>query len=638
MNMESRINYQDFRVQLLRSGDGYKVKAISPSGRVAQHHCSSKLLGDISSIVEKWHEDINPVIVRGWAEMAREMTRVRGINVPTEIKGALANLERDCKEWQSPRGLGQKLREFLLPCTSETWKLFCQVLRETEEKGERLRLRLIIEAQELMGIPWEYLYVKEFDFSPMQAEARSGINWSFHRTSGFLAADGSISLIRQVSLHEPPRVRAKQLRVLVVISNPQKDPQYQVAWPPLNAADELQRLRAALQDLEARNVISLDFLEPNGTKASKENLQRKLQEERFHIIHYIGHAFYYCPSPDERFISALRPGAWLVLEGEDGEAEYLSIEELASWLKHNSVRLVVLNACETARQLIGHQRPPFGAAQALLQRLPVVAVVAMQFRMPDDSAPHFTEVLYRSLASQMPVDACVGAGRALLSGRVSIYRPDWGIPAVFASSGDLHIYEPGDEVLDAIAPQLTELPGSLAGNTFQNKGHVENKLVELDVEGERRKVLELRFYLHSDGAYGGWMIQLEGPRFDATPYSWVRFKLAGAQGGERVEIKFKSHRTEYVEALGKEIDLEEEEAYTPQGLPGPGIVIEKTVQKGWQDIVVPLNSVNIDWSRLRVITVATNDAMLRSFLGRGLPGEERVYIAEVHFEGEQAQR
>ena len=617
--MSPWIQYKDFVIRLRRSGSGYQVEALAPNGNVeASHPSSKKLWKEIRNMVAFWHKDFDLVLILGSTQIARQLElEPRGSPSPElkrvwdRMQAALTDVENILRQvgWQDARTIGQKLREFLLPKTSEVWRQFEKILKDAEGEGKHLRLRLVIEAEELLELPWEYLYIKEFD------------------PFGFLAADGSISIVRQPSLdyHTIKLPRTNQLRISVVAPSPK-------GWKPLKVGEELQRLRTALEELEEQGKISLDILKPCGPK----NLQDKLEKEDFHIIHYIGHAFY--NSSNDRFIPDLEPGAWLVLESETGEAEYLKVEDLASWLQGKAVRLVVFNACETARQEVigqpsGDSQNFYSAAQTLVQCSDVAIAVAMQFRMPDDSAPHFAEVFYRSLAAAMPVDACVGASRALLSGRFGISRPDWGIPAVITSSEDLCVYAPGDEVLDAIAPQLTELPGSRAGNTFQNKGHVEKKLVELDVAGERRKVLKLRFYLHSEGAYGGWMIQLEGPRFDATPYSRVRLKLAGAQGGERVEIKFKSHRIEYVETLGKEIDLEEEEAYIPQGLPGPGIRIEK----GWQEVIIPLNSVNIDWSHLRVITVATNDVMLRSFLERELPGEETIYIAEVRFEGEKGQ-
>ncbi len=559
------MNTQEVLIELRRTGRGYAVTASSPTGRQAHHLCSEMSLREIVDTVDKWHTEICHVIELGWAELSKTTT------LPDIVRDALSDMEGRLRGegWCNVVELGQKLREVVFPQRSEVWELFREAWGEAEKQGQRMRLRFSSDVEELTRIPWEYLYIEELDT--------------------FLAADGSVSVLRFVSPDEQHLTvlpRANQLRVLLAASSPRVDPQHQIRWLPLNAGDELQRLRVALQGLESRNVMSLKILEPSGTKASKENLYRVLQEQDFHIVHYIGHAFCNHPDPSRRFAPDLGSGTWLVLEDAKGRAEYLCIEELASWLKRKSVRLVVLNACRTAS---------FRVAQTLAQQSSVVAVVAMQFEMPDDSAPHFAEVFYRTLASQFPVDACVSAGRALLRGRFSRYRPDWGIPTVFtASTGDLEVYEPGDEILDAIAPQLTELRGSHAENTFGDGAALKLETVE------GSKYLKLDFSFADEKGFAGWMIQLDAQRFDATPYSAVRFRVAGTNGAERVELAFRGGREE---RKVREI---------------------KNLWPDMQEIVIPLASVDIDWTRLHVITVASNATLLAQC-------KTTIYIGEIRF-------
>ena len=78
---------------------------------------------------------------------------------------------------------------------------------------------------------------------------------------------------------------------------------------------------------------------------------------------------------------------------------------------HDPLRLVVLNACRSAR--VDSTDPFGGMAQGLVQQ-DCTAVVAMQFPISDGAAAAFTGEFYGALADGLPVDQAVTSARKAL--------------------------------------------------------------------------------------------------------------------------------------------------------------------------------------------------------------------------------
>ena len=82
-------------------------------------------------------------------------------------------------------------------------------------------------------------------------------------------------------------------------------------------------------------------------------------------------------------------------------------------IRHRSLRLVVLNACEGSR--VAPDDPFSGVAQALA-RQGIPAVVAMQFEISDPAALAFSQSFYQAIADGLPVDvATVEARRTMFA-------------------------------------------------------------------------------------------------------------------------------------------------------------------------------------------------------------------------------
>jgi hypothetical protein len=116
---------------------------------------------------------------------------------------------------------------------------------------------------------------------------------------------------------------------------------------------------------------------------------------------------------------------------------------LATYLDGTSVRLVVLSACETAKD--STQKRFSGIAQRLIRSSSLPAVVAMQFAIPNSSAVAFAEGFYGALADGYPVDAASVEGRkailTLLGADAAAFaEPDWATPVLFLRSKDGDIF------------------------------------------------------------------------------------------------------------------------------------------------------------------------------------------------------
>jgi hypothetical protein len=277
--------------------------------------------------------------------------------------------------------------------TGSVGDLFLQSLSLVgAQRGLRIRLR-INPRGEGVGLlhqqPWELLYREE--------------------TDDFLALSRRTPVVRALDIARPvPKVPFDPpLRILVVVS---QDP----AGVPLELGEELMQLRAALSRIGG---AVLETLENPDARALREALDSR----PFHVLHYMGHGSFDPVSGE----------GGLLLRGPDGKRELLSGRHLATKTKDvSSLRLVVLNACETALASGSPEHNPFAGVAAALLLGGVPAVIAMQSSIADQHAIAFSTAFYRQIARGTPVDEAVTEGRQAIH---SLHpdRGDWSIPVLF---------------------------------------------------------------------------------------------------------------------------------------------------------------------------------------------------------------
>lgn len=304
---------------------------------------------------------------------------------------------QESPEIKAAKSLGGRL--FNAVFSGEVWSCLRSSLDETARQGVGLRLRLrLADVPELADIPWEYLYNPSID--------------------RFFSLSVDTPLVRYLDL--PERIRPlgiePPLRVLVMISSP-------CDYPSLDVEGEWAKLKVALDDLKHRGLVVLDRLE----HATLSALQKQLRQEAYHIFHFIGHG---------SFDKQLQDGV-LIMEDENQQSRLVSGQNLGRVLHdERTLRLVLLDACEGARS---SRIDPFaGTAQSLVQQ-GILAVIAMQFEVTDETARTFAHQFYDALADGYPVDAALSEARKAIFAKGNTV--EWGTPVLYTRSPDGSIFD-----------------------------------------------------------------------------------------------------------------------------------------------------------------------------------------------------
>ncbi|HET9225307.1 MAG TPA: SUMF1/EgtB/PvdO family nonheme iron enzyme, partial [Thermoanaerobaculia bacterium] len=230
----------------------------------------------------------------------------------------------------------------------------------------------------------------------------------------FLAMSVRTPIVRDVTGDPYPVLRtAWPIRVLVVTPKPN-------GCEALGSEQEVADIRKALGWRERLGLVKVEKLEPPTLAA----LKNRLDSGRFHVLHFIGHG------------SFQQGQGALLFEDSRRERDLVDGERLAGLLGDDeSLRLVVLNACDSARNT--REDLFSGVAQSLAEKR-IPAVIGMQLPVFDDMAVAFSRRFYGALARTRPVDWAVARGRQemLAEGK----GLSWAIPALFMSSSDGRLF------------------------------------------------------------------------------------------------------------------------------------------------------------------------------------------------------
>jgi membrane-associated phospholipid phosphatase len=270
-------------------------------------------------------------------------------------------------------------------------------LQSSRFNGAGLRIRLT-SPPELADLPWEYLYSEEM--------------------SRFLSVSSETPIVRYLELDEQiePLPVTPPLRVLAMVASP-------IDYPSLEAEQEYRQLRDALADAERSGLVAIERTKDGSLAA----LQRSLRRANYHIVHFVGHGRY-----DERAAEGT-----LVVEGPDRKAVTIGASKFGALLyDHQTLRLVVLNACEGGRS--SPSDPYAGVAQSLV-RAHIPAVIAMQADISDGAGTTFAREFYDALADGLAVDAAVGEARkAIFTESDGL---EWGTPVLYTGSATTALFQ-----------------------------------------------------------------------------------------------------------------------------------------------------------------------------------------------------
>lgn len=289
--------------------------------------------------------------------------------------------------------------------------------------GLRIRLRMDDSVPELAELPWEYLYIPSLKRFP--------------------ALSTQLSIVRYVKLNQPeqPLTVTLPLHVLVIIAAPQDAVQ-------LDVEQEWRQIQQATAALQEQGLLRLERLE----KATMAALRKRLRATPIHILHFIGHGFF---DPEQDL-------GGLIFTDDHGRSQVISADMLATRLHdHQTLRLVLLNACEGARS--DHDCFFAGVAQKLVQQ-GAPAVIAMQFPISDAAAIVLAQEFYQTLVLGYPVDAALDEARKAIYEQ-NTHRDEWGAPVLFMRAPNGLLFDTG--LLPKPASEVEVMPAPPPASTWR---------------------------------------------------------------------------------------------------------------------------------------------------------------------------
>ncbi|MGH3807294.1 MAG: CHAT domain-containing protein [Pseudonocardiaceae bacterium] len=308
------------------------------------------------------------------------------------------------------RELGQQLFETLV--CGDVRGLYLASRQHAHEQGSVLRLVLRVRPPELARLPWEFL------FDPYQQD--------------YLGL--SMPLVRYPEVLAPrqPLQVASPLRILGMVACPGDQHELEVD-------EEQRRLLTALAGLERDGLVELSWV----AGQTYTDLEDALDADFWHVFHFVGHGGY----------DRIAEEGTLALADDAGHTELIGADDLSRLLaKHHTLRLVVLNACDTGR---GGALDAFSSTAGALVRRWIPAVVAMQFEITNPAAIVFAQTFYQNVAKRRPVnDSVVRARQALRRAKKDTL--EWGTPVLYLRAPDGHIFDNNGPLLPQ--PRLSQDP------------------------------------------------------------------------------------------------------------------------------------------------------------------------------------
>jgi hypothetical protein len=127
----------------------------------------------------------------------------------------------------------------------------------------------------------------------------------------------------------------------------------------------------------------------------------------------------------------------LLLEDENSQPLALDGQTLGGVILQDvkSLRLVFLNACDTAKATKQKGQDPFAGVATAMIMAGIPAVVAMQFPITDKAAVKFAGTFYPRIVAGFPVDAAVAEGRKAIK-LADSSTMEWATPVLFMRSPD----------------------------------------------------------------------------------------------------------------------------------------------------------------------------------------------------------
>jgi len=258
-------------------------------------------------------------------------------------------------------------------------------------------------------------------------------------------------IIRKPVGHPPPMVTGQEsatLNVLLVTARP--DGKHDVGYRTIS--------RPLVEMLQNANLpVKVDILRPGTYQALTEQLENVTSQHGkgyYHLLHFdvhgavLNYETLQRGRAAERFLYQARFGradlekftglkAFLFLQGQKiNQADPVEATELAHLLTHHGIPLVVLNACQSAKQVGTASETSLGSH---LMQSGAQTVVAMAYSFMVTAAEVFMQALYAKLFEQVALSSAIRFARLALFndksrrayGNQKIDLEDWLLPVVY---------------------------------------------------------------------------------------------------------------------------------------------------------------------------------------------------------------
>ncbi|HET7802497.1 MAG TPA: CHAT domain-containing protein [Humibacillus xanthopallidus] len=265
-----------------------------------------------------------------------------------------------------------------------------------QQRGERLRIVLRLNAPGLAALPWEAMWDSELQ---------------------------AFTCIREPLVRHVPAPYTMDaldvvapLRILGMTASPR-------GLQELDIESEQEHLSRALAGPVTEGLIELQWLE----QATWERVHDELLSGVWHVLHFIGHGDYDV---------ATEQGV-IAFVGADGRKDLVDAERLAALLgeAEPTPRLVVLNSCSSGE---AGTRDLFSGTAAALVRSGISAVAAMQFTVTDQAALRFARGFYTSLAHGRDIAGAMRSGRVEILGTPGSL--EWVTPVLYLRGDNVRLF------------------------------------------------------------------------------------------------------------------------------------------------------------------------------------------------------
>jgi hypothetical protein len=184
----------------------------------------------------------------------------------------------------------------------------------------------------------------------------------------------------------------------------------------------------------------------------------------------------------------------LLLEDENSQPLTLDGQTLGGVILQDvkSLRLVFLNACDTAKATKQKDQDPFTGVATAMIMAGIPAVVAMQFPITDKAAVSFAGTFYPRIVSGFPVDAAVAEGRKAIK-LADSSTMEWATPVLFKRSPDGVLFDIEKPMLavelqpESVSKQSSNTTGDVAPdkNTETTATQTQEALSKYTINAEK---------------------------------------------------------------------------------------------------------------------------------------------------------